>query len=430
MLEAQTRPTHEPGRSDAVTMGWPLVLAIGAYPVWWLIGLELVVWPVVAGLLVLELIRRPQPLRAPRGVMLWVAFLMWTVASAVLLSGADRAAAWLYRTSHYAAVLVIVIFVASVSARALPTRRLAMALLSLYAAIVIGGYLGIVFTDIPFPSVLSLVLPGSIKGIGLVAESVNLEFGNTADFLGVRRPSTLFAYTNAWAAALGVTTPLALFAYRFLSTTRARAAFWLLLGSSIVPVIVSVNRGLWVSLIVTGAAGLVLLAARGHLVAAVRILLAAITAVMVVWVTPLGDFVRRRLFETPNLSTRESLLDASLALTAKSPLVGWGAPVRDELVQDSNSLSVGTHGQLWTLLVSHGAIATACYFAFFLAALIATRRVGHDGMWLQVAVIVMLIQSPFYSSVPMPLVLGGVAVGLLTRMASRPQGRGVVQPYA
>jgi O-antigen ligase len=401
-------------------MGWALVLALAGYPIWWLLGLELVVWPLLAAILVAELVVRPRPLRAPRGVMLWVLFIGWTVASAVVVSGADRATAWGYRTSHYVAALVVMVFLASVSHRELPTERIARAVLALWGAIVVGGILGVLLPDLSFPSVLALVLPAGVQSIDLVADSLTLQFGNTAEVLGVPRPSTLFAYTNAWAAALGVITPMALFAAGYLRTRAARAAFWALLAASIVPAVISVNRGLWLSLLITAVAAVVLLAVRGHLVAALRVVLGAVAVAVVLWVSPLGDFVRRRLFETPNLTTRENLVDAALSLTSRSPLVGWGTPVRDPFVPDSNSLSVGTHGQLWTLLVSHGVVATLLYFAFFAVVIFATRRVGARGVWLQVALVVLMVQGLFYSSVPMPLMLAAVAVGLLTRLASSP----------
>jgi hypothetical protein len=187
--------------------------------------------------------------------------------------------------------------------------------------------------------------------------------------------------------------------------------------ASLIPAVVSLNRGLWVSLVVAAAAGALLLAIYGHLRGLISLLAATLMVGAVVWFTPLQGIIERRLFETPNLSTRTSLASASVDLAQESPLVGFGSPVEETLLRDSNSVSVGTHGQLWTLLVSHGVIAAVLYVGFFVAVLGYTRRVGLPGVWLQVTVVVLLVQAPFYSSVPLPLILGAIAVGLLTRLS-------------
>ena len=402
-------------------MGWPLVVGLAGYPLWWLLGLELVVWPIVALLLCLELYRHPRRLRAPRGVVLWLTFLAWTVASAAVIGDADRLAAWSYRVSHYAAALVVVVAIASMRETELPTGRLARAVLALWVAVVIGGFIGILVPDVEFDSLLALLVPAGMSLPTLVTDSLTLQFGNTAEFLGAPRPSTLFAYTNSWAAALGVITPLAVFSLRYVRSPGWRLSGWVLMVASLIPAVVSLNRGLWVSLVVAAAAGALLLAVYGHLRGLISLLAASLMVGAVVWLTPLQGIIQRRLFETPNLSTRTSLASASVDLARESPLVGFGSPVEETLLQNSNSVSVGTHGQLWTLLVSHGVIAVLLYVGFFVAVLWYTRHVGLRGVWLQVTIVVLLVQAPFYSSVPLPLILGAVAVGLLTRLSQANQ---------
>ena len=51
-------------------------------------------------------------------------------------------------------------------------------------------------------------------------------------------------------------------------------------------------------------------------------------------------------------------------------MLGFGTPVADEYLADSNSVSVGTHGQLWTLLVSNGYVATGLYLLFLVVVLV------------------------------------------------------------
>ncbi len=83
-----------------------------------------------------------------------------------------------------------------------------------------------------------------------VYEHVHLQFAEIQHFLGfpVGRPETFFAYTNAWGSAFAILTPFAICAM-----TQARSRAWrltlqLAMAAAVVPVVFSLNRGLWLSL--------------------------------------------------------------------------------------------------------------------------------------------------------------------------------------
>lgn len=399
---------------SALPVGLSLVLAFCLYPLWWALGLQLAAWPVSALLLGVWLVRRRSRLSVPTGFGLWLLFLAWTVASALVLHGSDRVLAWGYREAMYVSGTVVLLFLVNVSPREFSTRLICRLVLTLWALTIVTGSLGIVVPDLSFTSLAELVLPSSVTSVRFIADQIHPDFGNSTELLGVTRPSALYSYTNSWGAALGILTPMALYARTTLTSAWTRLAFWALLVASLVPVVVSVNRGLWVSLVVAAlfVAGRGLL--QGRPAVALGVLLGSGTVALAVLLSPLLGVLQKRL-ETPNVGTRETLVGAAVQLVGGSPLLGYGAPQSVSTIADTNDVNVGTHGQLWTLLVSQGYPGTFFYFAFFLVALVATWQLRQAAWWLQAAVAVFLVQALFYNALPVPLVLVMVALALCLR---------------
>ena len=394
--------------------GLTLILVFWGYPFLWALGLQEASWPVCASFLGVWLFRRRDRLVVPSGFGIWLLFLGWTLASALVLQGGSRILAWGYRESLYLSGTVILVFLVNTSPKELSTRRMNLMVLALWAATVLTGLFGLFEPQIEFKSLAELVLPHSLTNIPFVFDQIHPRFGDQTELLGVTRPTAMYSYTNSWGAALGMLTPMALYARQFLLTRRARLSFWIILVLSLIPTIVSVNRGLWVSLVVAGlvVGGRGVLLRRPAVFAGVLGTGAIIAAV--VWFSPLLDILQKRL-QTPNTGTRQVLIQAAIDLVAGSPVVGYGAPVTVTTISNTNNVSVGTHGQLWTLLVSHGYPGAALYLGFFLFCLIATRHLGHTAMWLQATIVVFITQALFYNALPVPLVLVMLAVALGVR---------------
>jgi polysaccharide biosynthesis protein PslJ len=394
--------------------GFPIIVLIHGYVLVWLLGLQEFAWPVVGVLLGAWLVTRCRQIVVPRGFGLWLLFLGWTLASAFALADIDRAAAWGYREAMYVAATLVLLFFVNVSEHEMPTRRISLMLLSLWGLTVLGGFLGIMLPDTQITSVAEMLLPESVRQIGFVSAAVDPRLGSTAEFLGVPRPIMPYSYTNQWGAALGILTPLAMFARRDLRTRWARRTFWVVLASALTPAVVSVNRGLWVSIAVAAVLFMVRsgLRMRGGTVAAG---VAVVTlGFVLVWMTPLRDVIVGRL-DTPNIDTRETLAGAAVELTRQSPMIGFGAPVDEGTLADSNDVSVGTHGQLWTLLVSHGVPGALLFIGFFAYRVVASWGVSERASWAGIAVCVFLVQMPFYNALPVPLMLAMIAVALCVR---------------
>ena len=394
--------------------GWPLLLAIGGYAAVWVLGARLLVWPAVAVALGWWLVTRRVPLRAPAGSLVWAGFVGWTLVSALTISGGGRLAAWAYRESLYLSATVVLVFCVSVPARRLPTRSVAVAVVWLFALSVALGGLGLLLPDAFVPTLVQRLLPPSLLHSQFVADQVEGRLSATATFLGEVRPVAPFGYTNEWGAAMGMLFPLTVWARGWLRTRGARVAVLGLLVVAVVPSVLSVNRGLWISVIVACAA--VLVRAAAGLRARTLALTSAglVGAVVVVRLTPLWDVVVARL-ERPNLGTRSTLAGDALSLVLQSPWFGYGAPQPPAVTAGTNDVSVGTHGQLFTLLVSQGLPGTVLYLGFLVTLLAVTWRVGARSWWAWSALVVLLVQAPFYNALPVPLVLGFVAAAMCLR---------------
>ena len=396
-------------RLQRIAIGWPLWCVVGGYPIAWILGLRLVVWPIVAFLLLVWVLRHCSTnLVVPRGVVVWAAFIGWTLISALTVNSVNRLMAWGYRESLYLTGLVVLLFCVNATPREVPTWRFARAFSQLFTWTVLLGTLGLIIPNVNLTTPMELVLPSSLAHIDFIASQVQANMGVTATAINAVRPAAPYGYTNEWGAALGILWPLAMYSTYHVRTRMARLWVRGMLAFSIVPVIISVNRGLWISLIVAVAVVTIRAGIARHVKMTITAVVVAATSAVVILLTPLSEVITNRLVHQ-NLGTRETLASSAVELTRQSPLFGYGAP-QTLSVANSNDVSVGTHGQIYTLLVSHGVPGAAFYIAFFLAALFVTRRVSGPAVWAWAAVVVCLVQVPFYNSIPVPLVLAMMAI--------------------
>jgi hypothetical protein len=96
----------------------------------------------------------------------------------------------------------------------------------------------------------------------------------------------------------------------------------------------------------------------------------------------------------------------------------YGAPVLVE-----GNLSAGTHGQLWTIVVSQGLPGLLFFTAWLLWAWWRAKRrlpAGHPGdrvlrFWCEVTIFIALVQMPYYDLLPWGLAIAMVAAALAWR---------------
>src|SRR4051794_10758749 len=128
-------------REYALPRGWQAFAIVGLIPLWWLIGVSFVMWPLIALPLVGALAVRGY-VRAPRRFGIWLLFILWVIASGVELSDGGRALAWSWRLSFYIAGAVVFLYLVNVPERRVSTRSIVNAMAALWGVVVARGWVG------------------------------------------------------------------------------------------------------------------------------------------------------------------------------------------------------------------------------------------------------------------------------------------------
>ena len=285
---------------------------------------------------------------------------------------------------------------------------------------VVGGLIGMIVPNISFTTVARGLIPPSLLTDQFVADLVSASTSSGRAFAAypIYRPKAPFIYANEWGAAYAMTLPFALCAIAKAKTKSARDALLIVALISVFPLVFSLNRGAWLSA-VAGVLYAIIRLSRGRNGQLLRVV-AVVTMIfgVVFFVTPLGEIVMTRLQNGYGDAHRAELYEESITLVRASPVLGYGAPVLIE-----GNLSAGTHGQLWTILVSQGLPGLLAFTAWLLWALWrASRQLppGHPGdpvvrFWCEVTIFVALVQMPYYDLLPWGLSIAMVAAALAWR---------------
>ena len=400
--------------------GWPLYALFLGFPIWWVLGISAFMWTIMAVPMAAWLIRRKR-VSAPAGFGIWVAFLLLMLGSSVRLNDVDTYIHFGYRASLYLAATVILLYVFNMSSRALPTGRLVTILAGFWVLVVVGGFLGVLMPNVSFTSPVERILPQRLAGNEFIQELVHPAFAQIQDILGYEqpRPKAPFTYATNWGAAFGLLTPFVILGWKFAPTRAWRTLTVIAFVAAIVPVVASLNRGLWVSL----GAGLIYAAVRlalaGHGRAMRRLIVLISVALAIVYVTPLQDLISDRLANPHSNERRLSLYEESTQIVLESPFLGYGGP---RPASNPDAPPLGTQGQIWQILVSYGIPATVLFLWWFMYRFWRMRRLTSEiGFWCHIVVFIALIQAPFYDWLGAPLVIIMIAIALAAREDNEPE---------
>lgn len=401
----------------------PIVALFVGYPLWWILGFGQVAFIIAAVPMTVQLVRR-RVIRVPKGFGLWLAFLAWMMLSAVMLEARfERYVSFSYRALLYFSATVFLLWVYNMPQRLLPFSRVLRLLLVFWFCALAGGYLGLILGDVLVKSPVERLLPGALKSSQFVVEIVRPRFAQTQTFLGfdVNRPAAPFLFTNQWGANVALLTPVALAAWSRMRGVRSRLLMPLAMIALVIPVIVSVNRGLWLSLFMATVYVTIRRAQGGQHKNAMRLLSAFVVLCALVVFTPLWGFVQGRAESDHANGSRSELYIAVIDSVDDSPILGFGAPKAS--VDNPNLPAVGTHGHFWTVLFSQGIPGLVMYVGFLVMMTIRTAKdLTPDRLWLHVTFAMLLLQMWFYNMLPAPLHIGFIVLGVLLRPDRRPGG--------
>jgi hypothetical protein len=422
---------------------WPVASILAFYPIWWALGFGVLIFAVMAVPMLVLLFRRRaagRALRLPPGFGWWVLFLIAVVVSIGALGAdpvgtvAERAAGRLpavtYKLAMYLSLTVLLVYAGNLTESELPRRRLVRLLGGLFVVTVAGGLLGMVAGNFEFTSPVEWLLPGHIRNKGFVQSLVHPYAAQIMDIVGDHRPrpAAPWGYTNTWGNNFCLLAGWLVVAAWQSGRARAKAGAVCCLLVSIVPAVVSLNRGLWIGIgvLVLYVAARYVLAGQlwiiGVLAVAAGLLAVALVA------TPLGGVVGARLDNGKSNGVRSFLIERALDGFAGSPVIGYGGT--RNTVGGRNSITVGEsagcercgnftvggNGQFWQLLYAHGAVGTVGYLGFFGYGLWRFRRdrsaIGVAG---GAAIVTSFSAMLWYNALVTPLAFMVLAFALLWR---------------
>ncbi|MGO4257215.1 O-antigen ligase family protein [Marmoricola sp. RAF53] len=397
-----------------------LALLVLAYPCAWLLGVQWLLWPVCGLAAAGWLLANRGRIRLGPVHLAWLVLLAWIVLSGTMLTDGRYAAAWGYRLLMDASVLLVVLAVHTALRAGARTQPVVDALCLLWAASVLLGTLGVLLPGLSLVSPAERLLPEGLGQIPFLRALTHPALSELDDLYGVPRPSALYPYTNDWGAAVSILTPVAVYAAITARTAARRALLVCTLLLSLVPVVVSVNRGCWLSLVLAAVVVVARQTLAGRAGAFLVVGALAATVAGLLLLTPLGAVVSDRL-AVSNTHTRSNLYAASWQLARASPVFGYGAPQSSAGLDDSNDVSIGTHGQLWTVLVSQGIVGAALYLAALLVTVLRSWPPARSpAVWLHVTGPVLLLQSVFYDALPVPLCVFLLCASVARTRTDRP----------
>ena len=186
-------------------------------------------------------------------------FLAWVLIGGLLLqvnavgaepgSSSTRYLTFAYRLAWYLTAIIALVYVYN-RRTVLSTQRIVRAFAAMFVTVVVGGVLGTVAYSLNFPSVLELLLPHSVSHLPFVHDLVHPTLAQIYTDQGYVNPraSAPFAYTNDWGLNFTCLLPF------FLLGWLGRDAGWrrrfapLVLVVAAYPVVMTQNRGAWITL--------------------------------------------------------------------------------------------------------------------------------------------------------------------------------------
>ncbi|MBX6381686.1 MAG: hypothetical protein IRZ07_01740 [Microbispora sp.] len=419
---------------------WPIAALLLGYPVWWALGLGGLSVVVLAVPMAVVLWRR-RPIRVPKGFGLWALLLVGYLISALTLAetpdgtygelATGRVLGYLMRLAVYVSLLVMVLYLGNLTHAELPQRRLVRWLGVLFLSAVAGGLLGVLAPGFEFTSPLEMVLPSWIGGNPFVANLIHPTAAQIQHVLGHAspRPEAPFEWANAWGSDVSVLVIWFVVGWWAHGGPWRRPAVVAVLAVAAVPVVYSLNRGLWIGL---GISVAYLLIRGGR---PLRAAVVAAVAAAAFLLSPLSTIVAQRLDNPQSNGIRAFTVATTVRVAASSPVIGYGntryaygshrtvTTGRSAWCVECGHPPLGSDGHLWLLLISQGFTGALLYVAFFAG---AVRRHWADrspiGKAGTLVMILVLLYMFIYDGLISALTLYLISFALLWRNAAMTSG--------
>ncbi len=417
---------------------WPLALLFCWYPLWWLLGVTQLV-TLVACLVMAAALLRQRTLVLPRGLGWWLLFLAWVavgffvvkvdVPGALHVANNTRYLTWFVRLVWLLEATVVLLYVRN-KRKGLSGERIARIFAVMFITIVVGGLLGTFFPTVHLQSLVEMVLPRHIANAPFVASMVHPYLAQMQTYGGVTyRPSGPFPYANDWGLNFACLLPFFVRAWLARDAGWRRPAGVIVLAASVVPVIYSLNRGLWAILILLVVVLVLVQARAGHYRSLAICGVGMVVALGLVLVTPLGTVLSERFSGHNSNQGRASLYEITVdGMARSSPVLGDGTTrkaagsfysIAGGSTPDCYTCSppaLGTQGFLWWILFATGFGGGLLVLAFFVSALWRYRS-GRDPTLLacRCSLLAFVVALPIYDWTITSGVVAITAIAVLDR---------------
>ncbi|MGH3739572.1 MAG: O-antigen ligase family protein [Micromonosporaceae bacterium] len=415
------------------------------YPVWWALGLGVLIYPILAVPMGIALLRRRRGISVPPGFWLWGLFLLVVVVSLAALeydppgtvagTALSRMPGVALRLVEYASLTVLLLYAGNLTESELPRRRLIRLLGWSFLITVVGGVVGTLWPQLEFTSPVELLLPDRYAKNTFIRSLTHPAVAQLHQVLGfpTPRPAAPWGYTNIWGNNFFLLLPWFVLA-GFHGTRRwQKIAAGTVLAVSVIPVVISLNRGLWLGLAVAAGYVAVRLALRGRLLAIGALALAGAALTLLLATTPLGELVSSRMENGHSNDIRIYTTEQALDGIGYSPVIGFGS-TRNTLGSDSSiavgnsagcdncgNHTIGSNGQIWLELYAHGFLGAGLFLGFFGYALWHYRR-DHSAVGLagSTVLVLNLLGSGYYNTLITPLAFTMLSLAVLWRQETAP----------
>ena len=415
-----------------------MILLVGI-PLWWVLGLVTFIFPILAVPMAWEL-RRRRPIRYPPLFWLWALFMLWQFLSLAMFNASPpgehttptggRLLSIGIELFEYGGITVTLLYIGNLTLKEVSQRDIGRWMGWFFVVVVGGGFLGLVAPRLQFHSALELFLPRHVTASPYVAALVHPVAAQVQDVTGQAngRPSAPFGYTNSWGNTLGELIMFFVAVWVIPARSWRRVLYAGFVAIAFIPILFSLNRGLWIGLICTAIWFGGRQVAHGKLGAlAAGIAIAAVSAVVFV-ITPAHTVVEARLNHQNSNSIRSFVAQMSLTALEHSPVIGYGgtrhsigsaqsiAIGKSASCAKCGDVSSGSTGQFWSVSFNQGFGGIIFFFGFFMGSLWVYRRerTPIDEAALA-AVAVSFVYSFFYGTMPVAPTLIMIAVAVLWR---------------
>lgn len=400
---------------------WPALLPFAAYALWWILGIGDFIW-IIAGFAIVASWIGVRDMRLATPMIIWVLFLLWVVASIAMNDTTGRVLGAVYRLLLYGAAGAFAIHIYN-ARHTITITHATRAMLWFLAGMTVCGYLALAAPELTIRTPMAYLMPGGLLNNELIRDMVirnTTQWNPQAWIAQDVRPVAPFLYANTWGNVYSLVLPLVILHLWLVRTFSREFWFALVVIVASAPVaLATLNRGMFIGL----AAVLFWVAFQALRRGAYGSVLGGLGLMGVVgalwWVSPWSSGLFNRVSETESTEDRGTLYQDTYAGALQSPLFGYGSPRPGEAPWLP---SLGTQGQLWTVMYSHGFVGLALFMGFLLVIFaILWRRTDPVGALLGGLILATVVETIFYGMMT-GIFVTMLAVGLALRTDAGARG--------